>query len=316
MNRDTFLNLPKLEGGGQRHQELRKDGKLFERRVSLEEVVTQRLARTSVVFSHRWFEPTHPDPDNVKLLKAREFVHAHPAVDAVWMDWLCVPQSHGGPPRTADEDAYFSSTLYNINMLYLGLQVVILYDNRYNGRFWPCVECWSSYQVATPEGLKGEESDLRRRTVFVCVAASAGTEAQAESFMEKQWRRVTCDQAVQRLMGPDLLLTNRKDKEVQVQVLKNLNKQTAKFVTTFFATLSGLPLPTAFDKFFASGPLRDSAGDDVWSTLLNRVSFDRFSAWGTFRDSALELVAQRHRGHPRVSSSTRQNWRLSFVLRS
>ena len=108
--------------------------------------------------------------------------------------------------------------------------------------------------MATPEGLKAEESDLRRRTVFVCVAASVGTEAQAQSFMEKQWRRVTCDQAVERLMGPDLLVTNRKDEEVQVQVLNNLNKQTARFVTTFFTTLSGdmlsLPLPTAFDKFF------------------------------------------------------------------
>ena len=83
MNRDTFFNLLQLEGGVPRHQELRKEDKLFERRVSLEEVVTQRLARTSVVFSHRWFEPTHPDPENVKLLKAQEFVHAHPAVDAV-----------------------------------------------------------------------------------------------------------------------------------------------------------------------------------------------------------------------------------------
>ena len=42
------------------------------------------------------------------------------------------------------------------------------------------------------------------------------------------------------------------------------------------------------------------------STLLGRVSFDEFSALGTFQDSALELVAQRHRGHPRVSSSTRE----------
>ena len=93
--------------------------------------------------------------------------------------------------------------------------------------------------MATPEGLKAEESDLRRRTVFVCVAASVGTEAQAQSFMEKQWRHVTCDQAVPRLMGPDLLVTNRKDKEVQVQVLKTLNKQTAEFVTTFFTTFLG-----------------------------------------------------------------------------
>ena len=161
--------------------------------------------------------------------------------------------------------------------------------------------------MATPEGLKGEESDPRRRTVFLCVAASAGTEAQAESFMEKQWRHVTCDQAVQRLMGPDLLVTNRKDKEVQVHVLKNLNRQTAEFVTTFLTTLSvSLPLLTAFDIIVASVPLRDLAGDDVLGTLLGRVSSDEFSALSTFQDSALELVAQRHRSHPRVSSSTRE----------
>ena len=136
-----------------------------------------------------------------------------------------------------------------------------------------------------------------RRTVFVCVAASAGTEAQAQSFMEKQWRHVTCDQAVQRLMGFDLLVTNRKDKEVQVHVLKNLNKQTAEFVTKFLTPLSGivsLPLLTAFDKFLGSlgsVPLRDLAGDDVLSALLGRVSSDEFSALSTFQDSALELVA-------------------------
>ena len=44
----------------------------------------------------------------------------------------------------------------------------------------------------------------------------------------------------------------------------------------------------------------------MWSTLLGRVSFHGFSALGTLKDSALELVAERHRGHPRVSSSTRE----------
>ena len=123
MSRDVFLALPSSEGGVPRHQELRK---LFERRVSLEEVFTQRLARTSVVFSHRWFEPTHPDPQNVKLLKAQEFVHVQPAVDAVWMDWLSVPQSHGGPPRSPPPCTTF-------NMLYLGLQVALC--SSYSFRF-------------------------------------------------------------------------------------------------------------------------------------------------------------------------------------
>ena len=145
MSRDVFLALPLSEGGIPRHQELRKQGKLFERRVSLEEVFTQRLARTSVVFSHRWFEPTHPDPQNVKLLKAQEFVHARPAVDAVWMDWLSVPQSHGGPPRTEDEEDYFTSTLYNINMLYLGLQVARCSSYSFRFVFVSALSAFSCY---------------------------------------------------------------------------------------------------------------------------------------------------------------------------
>ena len=67
-----------------------------------------------------------------------------------------------------------------------------------------------------------------------------------------------------------------------------------------------LPFPTAFDKFFAFGPLGDLADDDALSTLLGRVSFDGFSALGTFQDSALNWLPHRHRGHPRVSSSTRE----------
>ena len=123
MHRSTFLNLPQFEGGVPRHPELRKRCWLVEHQVSLEDAFTLRLARTSVVFSHRWYDPTHPDPENVKLLKAQYFVESNPEVDTVWMDWLCVPQSHGGPPRTEEEDKYFSGTLCNINMLYLGLQV-------------------------------------------------------------------------------------------------------------------------------------------------------------------------------------------------
>ena len=101
---------------------------------------------------------------------------------------------NGGPPRTKDEADYFTSTLYNINMLYLGLQVArcpfVLLSVRCcfcsfcflslviwrfsferlndvicrsssstttstNGRFWPCVECWSSYQGGDARGFEG-----------------------------------------------------------------------------------------------------------------------------------------------------------------
>ena len=44
-------------------------------------------------------------------------------------------------------------------------------------------------------------------------------------------------------------MTNRKDKEVQVHVLKNLNKQTAEFVTKFLPTLSGIVFASTFNCF-------------------------------------------------------------------
>ena len=125
MPRAHFLNLSSSAGGVPRHQELRQRGLLFQRQVSLDDVFTHRLASTTVVFSHRWFDPSHPDPENVKLTKAQAYVNSHPAVESVWMDWLCMPQKQGGPPRTGEEEEYFSATLHNVNMLYLGLQVCV-----------------------------------------------------------------------------------------------------------------------------------------------------------------------------------------------
>ena len=125
MSRTEFLNLPHLPGGVPRHQDLRQRGLLFERQVSLHDVFSHWWVATSVVVSHRWFGPTHPDPDNEKLAKVQAFVDGHPEVDSVWLDWLCVPQSHGGPPRNAEEERYFSGTLHNISMLFLGLQVCV-----------------------------------------------------------------------------------------------------------------------------------------------------------------------------------------------
>ena len=94
VSRTEFLNLPHLPGGLPRHQDLRQRGLLFERQVSLDDVFSHRWVATSVVVSHRWFGPTHPDPDNEKLAKVQAFVDGHPEVDSVWLDWLCVPQSH------------------------------------------------------------------------------------------------------------------------------------------------------------------------------------------------------------------------------
>ena len=155
--------------------------------------------------------------------------------------------------------------------------MVILYGNQYNGRFWPCVECWSSFQVPTPNGLESEKVHFRRRAAFVCVAASEGTEA--------QWRHVTSEEAVRPLTGPDLLVTN---KEVKVHVLKISNKQVAEFVSTFCATLRAkletLSPRDWFDEVNHVGPLVVRVGVDL----------------------VADAVATTHKGHIRVSSSTEE----------
>ena len=106
----------------------------------------------------------------------------------------------------------------------------MVYDNQYHGRFWPCVECWSSFQVATPEGSVGAVSDRIQRTSYVCVGGSTGTKKEARSLLERQWRHVSIQEALDRLLSPDLLVTNKKDKEVQAIVLAALNQQTVESV--------------------------------------------------------------------------------------
>ena len=312
MNRDTFLNLPDLESGVPWHQELRKEGKFFERRVSLEEVVTQRLARTSVVFSHRWFEPTHPDPENVKLLKAQQFVRAQTAVDAVWVDWLCVPQSllrhalqhqHVVPWAAGCALLCFRSVgERSVSCAVLCVSCSLL---RFGEGLNSATLRWSSCTTTSTTGGSGpawsagrrsrwprptvwraRRGDCRLRAAFVCMAASEGTEAQAQSFMEKQWRHVTSEQAVSRLLGPDLLVTNKKDKEVQVHVLKSLNKQVAEFVSTFLTLLRA--------KLETLSPRDWLAEASYVGPLLVGL------------DLVADVVATAHKGNSRVSSSTRE----------
>ena len=83
-------------------------------------------------------------------------------------------------------------------------------------------------------------------------------------------------------------MTNKKDKEVQVHVLKSLNKQVAEFVSTFCATLRA--------KLETLSP-RD------W---LDEVSHVGPPLVHVGLDLVADAVATAHEGHIRVSSSTRE----------
>ena len=199
--------------------------------------------------------------------------------------------------------------------LLVDLQVLVVYDNQYHGRFWPCVECWSSFQVATPEGLVGAVSDRIQRTSYVCVAGSTGAEKEARSLLERQWRHVSIQEALDRLLSPDLLVTNKKDKEVQAIVLAALNQQTVEFVADFWSRkVSEVQGDDAVTEESFVGPLWDCVAQDFLAAVDST-----YRSQGCVSNTFTDMVAWIYRSHPSVSSYTREelkSWLADFLSRT
>ena len=58
--------------------------------------------------SHRWDEPSAPDPSGVQLGAIRAHLRAHPQIKRVWLDYCCMPQGHA---RTESEQLAFGLML-------------------------------------------------------------------------------------------------------------------------------------------------------------------------------------------------------------
>jgi len=69
-------------------------------------------------------------------------VLVHPLVELLWFDFSSMPQE----PRTPEEEDEFKGMLSNINVIFLGAQVLILLDMTYTSRFWTQAEAWMSMQ--------------------------------------------------------------------------------------------------------------------------------------------------------------------------
>ena len=93
--------------------------------------------------SHRWEAPSAPDGAGAQLRAIRAYLDAHPEVVGVWFDFWCMPQ---GEQRTLAEKVRFKHMLGNVNLLYLGCQVLALIDISYLSRFWTQFEAWLSMQ--------------------------------------------------------------------------------------------------------------------------------------------------------------------------
>jgi len=169
----------------------------------------------------RWEQPDHPDPSGEQLAKLRAYLHEHPEVRHVFVDYMCLAQGE----RTAADKAEFGQMLANINLLYLGCRVLVLMDRTYMSRFWTSFEAWLAMRKASAQGL-GSLRDGASRCDIVCVHGAPKSLADA---LREEWRECGASAAAQKLQGPDFFVTNKGDKDVQISKLVQLEEQVRRY---------------------------------------------------------------------------------------
>jgi hypothetical protein len=218
---DQFLLLPSNRPIP-RHQVLRDMGVLVKRQMNIEDVVAGKFMDSAAV-SHRWTTPDHPDPDCTKLRKLQKEL-AGSSIKYLWLDWTCAPQWHGGG-RSDEEDREFRRTLENIlPFIFLGCRVIIMYERIYNQRFWPNVECWIATKMPTKDGLMPATADRLRMQVHG-IRSARGKDAGSRSFLLAAWHSRSAWDTITALSKDDILVTNKRDKEVNLKVVASLDIQ-------------------------------------------------------------------------------------------
>lgn len=132
--------------------------------------------------SHRWMtygtvDPRRapPDPKGVQLAAIKRHLTKHSEVKYVWFDWTCMWQGskEGQREITVNEKAECDLMLSEVNMLYVGCQVLVLLDMTYLSRFWTMYEAWLSRLKPAPSGLQlARGVDALRCEVIPIMSAS------------------------------------------------------------------------------------------------------------------------------------------------
>ena len=235
--------------------------------MNYEEVVRGTHVEKILSISHRWMEPTQPDPDGEQLKAIKAFLvsSAGKRIELVWIDGGSMPQHQPtiGLIRSDEDTADFKTmlsqvcaalflghrpflatvsprlshlcylnspphcsppfTCAQVNMLYLGTTVLILYDLSYVSRFWTQFEAWLSMQFATPNGLKSAVDTKNARCHIVCIQNAAAQDELYRKALVDTWAKKTPQQAFDFLSKPDVTVTNASDKRNQLPKIKALD---------------------------------------------------------------------------------------------
>ena len=105
---------------------------------------------------------------------------------------------------------------------------LILIDMQYVGRFWPLFESYLSMRKVSSEGKGLVPDDGTRRSVVAVYEESADMHEESRMLIElltKIWTDKGPLAAHERLAKADIIVTNSKDKVVQLKKLRQLHME-------------------------------------------------------------------------------------------
>lgn len=135
--------------------------------------------------------------------------------------------------RSAEDAREFNFMLRNMSLLFMTSQVLILNDRQYIGRFWTLYESYLSMQVPTPVGLVPmDPGDVNVRFSIVNVHTHANDEGGRALIQSLQdtWlsKGMSVIEVVEKLRAPDVEVTNKRDKDVQLEKLEKFDEAVRK----------------------------------------------------------------------------------------
>lgn len=138
---------------------------------------------------------------------------------------MCMTQVVAERPRDENEAREFGAMLKNCNLLYIGMHVLVLFDQQYAGRFFTNFESCLAMQWPTPEGLKPAVEDGVKFN-YRCDIVDVYDSGTGTMLIEKLWLKdhSTFKAVMARLAQPDIEVTNKKDKETLIPRLDKFNK--------------------------------------------------------------------------------------------
>jgi len=193
--------------------------------ISKADAYARRYENVVCAVSHRWEEPNQPDPEGAQFVALQAYLKEHPKIEYVFYDFSCVAQgSDCGVERTPAQKETFKRQLANVNLLYLGASVLILMDASYLSRFWTQFEAYLSMKTVqfdprtNAQAIAPAARHEKRWTTKCIHNASAEFEGK---HVEHKWWRADQDMAMLILERPDTIVTNAKDKKVQLERLES-----------------------------------------------------------------------------------------------